>query len=52
MVDYAKKRIKDHIGRFTKLYYQIKNDKIDEDFIDGIYEQDCIFPEIDYMVYY
>ena len=23
MVDYAKKRIKDHIGRFTKLYNQI-----------------------------
>ena len=29
MVDYAKKRIKDHIGRFTKLYYQIKDNKID-----------------------
>ncbi len=33
MVDYAKKRIKDHIGRFTKLYYQIKNDEIDENFL-------------------
>ena len=29
MVDYAKKRIKDHIGRFTKLYNQIKEDNID-----------------------
>ena len=28
MVDYAKKRIKDHIGRFTKLYNQIKKDNI------------------------
>ena len=36
MVDYAKKRIKDHIGRFTKLYYQIKEDKIDEDFLKDI----------------
>ena len=51
MVDYAKKRIKDHIGRFTKLYYQIKNDEIDEEFLREIYKQDCIFPEIDYMIY-
>ena len=32
MVDYAKKRIKDHVGRFTKLYGQIKENKIDEEF--------------------
>ena len=51
MVDYAKKRIKEHIGRFTKLYYQIKDDKIDEDFIDTIYEQDYIFHDIDYRIY-
>ena len=51
MVDYAKKRIKDHIGRFTKLYYQIKNDEIDEDFLKDISKKDCIFPDIDYMIY-
>ena len=51
MVDYAKKRIKDHIGRFTKLYYQIKDDNIDKEFLDEISEIDCIFPEIDYMIY-
>ena len=51
MVDYAKKRIKQHIGRFTKLYYQIKNDKIDEKFVDDIYEQDLIFDNIDYNIY-
>ena len=52
MVDYAKKRIKDHIGRFTKLYYQIKNDKIDKDFLDEVYRKDLIFEDIDYMIYY
>ena len=52
MVDYAKKRIKDHIGRFNKLYEQIISDTIDEDFLNDIYEQDCIFPEIDYRIYY
>ena len=51
MVDYAKKRIKEHVGRFTKLYLQIKNDKIDEKFLDSISQIDCIFPEIDYNIY-
>lgn len=51
MVDYAKKRIKDHIGRFTKLYYQLKNEKIDKSFLEIIEDYDCIFPEIDYNIY-
>ncbi len=50
MVDYAKKRIKDHIGRL-KLYQQIKDDKIDRNFLKNISEIDCIFPEIDYTIY-
>ena len=36
MVDYAKKRIKDHIGRFNKLYEQIKSNNIDEEFLKYI----------------
>ena len=51
MVDYAKKRIKDHIGRFTKLYYQIKNEEIDEVFLKDISKKDCVFPDIDYKLY-
>ena len=52
MVDYAKKRIKDHIGRFTALYEQIKNDNINEEFLNDISKKDKIFPDIDYMIYY
>ncbi|MCL2384166.1 MAG: DUF1957 domain-containing protein [Oscillospiraceae bacterium] len=52
MVDYAKKRIKDHIGRFTKLYTQIKEDNIDPEFLKDISKKDCVFPDIDYMIYY
>ena len=52
MVDYAKKRIKDHIGRFTKLYYSLKNNEIDEIFLNDLTEKDPIFPDIDYMIYY
>ena len=51
MVDYAKKRIKDHIGRFTKLYNQIKENNIDEVFLKDISKKDCIFPDIDYRIY-
>ena len=52
MVDYAHKAIKDHIGRFTKLYYEIKNDKIDPVYLLDIFKKDDIFPDIDYMIYY
>lgn len=54
MVDYAKKRIKDHIGRFTKLYETLLNDSINDEFIaflEDIEKKDCIFPEIDYKIY-
>ena len=51
MVDYAKTRIKVYIGRFTKLYSQIKKNEIDEKFLKDIQEKDCIFPDIDYQIY-
>ena len=51
MVDYAKKRIKDHVGRFTKLYNQIMKNEIDEKFVDELYEKDKIFDEINYEIY-
>ena len=52
MVDYAKKRIQTYIGRFTKLYYQIKKNKVDEDFLNDIQIKDCVFPDIDYNIYH
>ena len=52
MVDYAKKRIKDHVGRFNKLYEQITTNTIDENFLNSISQKDCIFPEIDYKIYF
>ena len=51
MVDYAHKRIKDHTGRFTKLYNQIKENNIDEQFLKEVEAKDCIFPDIDYRIY-
>ena len=52
MVDYAKKRIKDHIGRFTKLYFELKNDNLDKKFLKDICNKDDIFQDINYMIYY
>lgn len=51
VVDYANKRIYDHITRFTKLYEDIKNDTIDEGWLSDVESKDNIFPEIDYRVY-
>jgi len=54
MVDYAKKRIKDHIGRFTKLYNGLIENNIGPvytEFLEDIEKKDCIFPEIDYKIY-
>ena len=33
------------------VYYQLKNDNVDEKFVDDIYEQDLIFSDIDYRIY-
>ena len=51
MVQYAEKRIKDHIGRFTKLYHDIKEGNIDVEWLKDIEYKDNIFPDIDYRIY-
>lgn len=51
MVQYAEKRTRDHIGRFTKLYHDIKENCIDENWLRDVEYKDNIFPELDYTVY-
>lgn len=51
VVQYAVKRTKDHILRFTKLYEDIKSNRIDESWLSDIEWKDNIFPEIDYRVH-
>jgi len=50
-VQYAHKRTKDHIARFSKLYHDIKEDNIDKDWLIYIGYIDNIFPEMDYRIY-
>ncbi len=51
MVNYAVKRTKNHINRFITLYDQIKNNRIDTDYLAQLEGKDNIFPEIGYEIY-
>jgi 1,4-alpha-glucan branching enzyme len=50
-VQYAKKRFRDHIHRFTRLYEMIKGNEIDAEWLADVEWKDAIFQEIDYRVY-
>ncbi len=51
VVSYAQKKTKEHLNRFTRLYNDIKQDKIDKDWLSDIEYKDNIFPWMDYTVY-
>jgi len=51
MVDYAVRRTREHLLRFTRLYDQLKDGSLDEAWLAGIESSDNLFPEIDYRVY-
>lgn len=51
MVEYARKRFISHISRFTSLYEQVKQGRIDHRLLDDIESMDNIFPWLDYRDY-
>ena len=51
MAEYAHKRTRDHVSRFTRLYEDIKAQSVDEKLLSEIEWRDRIFPEIDYRIY-
>ena len=51
MVDYAHKRVRDHVGRFNALADMIDKDQIDIPYLEDIEYKDLIFPDIDYKIY-
>ena len=51
MVQYAIKRFKDHIHRFTRLYDMLLANEVDEAWLAEVEGRDTIFQEIDYRVY-
>jgi 1,4-alpha-glucan branching enzyme len=50
-VSYAVRRTKEHLLRFNRLYADIKNNSLDENWLADIESKDNIFPEIDYRVH-
>ncbi len=50
-VEYAVKRTKEHVLRFTRLYHDIREQHIDEGWLCDIEYSDNLFPDIDYRVY-
>jgi 1,4-alpha-glucan branching enzyme len=46
--DYARKRVKEHLARFSTLYEQTINSQVDIAWLTAIEHQDNIFPEINY----
>ena len=51
MVDYAVRRTREHLLRFTRLYEQVKGNGVDEQWLSSVESRDNLFPEIDYRVY-
>ncbi len=52
MVPYAQKRVKQHIGRFTRLYDDIAASSIDEAWLAEVESRDNIFADMDCAKYY
>lgn len=51
MVDYAHKRVREHVLRFNRLAEQIRTDRIDEAWLGTLEWRDSLFPTIDYRVF-
>lgn len=51
MVDYAIRRVNNHVGRFARLYEMLTNGTIEERWLAEVESRDAIFPDLDYRVY-
>lgn len=51
MVEYAIKRTRDHINRFTDLYYAVMGGHIERKWLEELESRDNIFTDIDFRMY-
>jgi len=49
--EYARRRVKDHLLRFSKIYEQLTASKVDEAWLKEVELKDNIFPEVNYRYY-
>ncbi|MCA9398835.1 MAG: DUF1957 domain-containing protein, partial [Candidatus Omnitrophica bacterium] len=52
MVPYAEKRVKTHISRFTRLYNDLMQENVDQNWLAEVEARDNIFKDIDCVKYY
>ena len=50
-VDYAKRRVREHLGRFVRLHDALLAGSVDEAVLREFEHRDAIFPEADYRSY-
>lgn len=50
-LNYATKRTKDHVLRFTRLYDQVRAERIDQAFLENCEWRDNLFPHLDWRYY-
>ncbi len=50
-VEYARRRLREHIGRFQNLYEQVQSLCIDESYLSYLESMDNVFSDINYQVY-
>ena len=51
MVDYAIRRTKEHVLRFTRLHDQLRQKQVDPTWLAQVESRDNLFPEIDYRLW-
>jgi 1,4-alpha-glucan branching enzyme len=49
--NYAAKRTKDHLLRFTRLYDQVRAEFVDQELLENFEWRDNLFPNLDWRVY-
>lgn len=49
--NYAGKRTKDHVLRFTRLYDQVRAELVDDEFLKNCEWRDNLFPSLDWRIY-
>jgi 1,4-alpha-glucan branching enzyme len=49
--EYATKRTRDHILRFTRLYDQFMGGVVDQDLLSACEERDNLFPDLNWRYY-
>jgi 1,4-alpha-glucan branching enzyme len=49
--EYARRRVKEHVLGFTKIYDQLSNSQVNEAWLAELEERDNIFPEVNYKYF-